>query len=193
MSSSYGDISNSTRNPNDLPLCKKTYTVYHYNYGRDYAMALENHDHQIESVLNWVDGRDITPASQWPNLLFWGKFVGRDQYNKILPPVSACGWTHSPPNTEKDYDWYNKTAISSDCEDWKPDRTGQKKLVNCETWTGNGTCSDGGGGDSFKIWWMQNIPGQNNNLIYNGKKLKNWWDFIGDFDRAMKTGKSLVY
>lgn len=193
MASVYGDISNSNRDPNDLPICQKTYTVYHYNYGRELGMALEDHGHQIEHILNWVDGRDTTPANQWPNLLYWGKFVGRDQYNKILPPVSACGWTHSPPNTEAGYDWYNKTDVLSDCEDWKPDRTGERKLVSCKTWTGNETCSDDGGGNSFKVWWMQNTPGKGNNLIYNDRPFRNWWDFIGDFDLAMQLGKSLTY
>jgi hypothetical protein len=32
MSSLFGDISNSNRDPRDLPVLGKTYTVYHYNY-----------------------------------------------------------------------------------------------------------------------------------------------------------------
>ncbi|BCX15656.1 MAG: hypothetical protein KatS3mg097_548 [Candidatus Parcubacteria bacterium] len=193
FSSIYGDISNSNRDPNDLPVCKKSYTVYTYNYGREYATALENHGHQIEHILNWIDGRDITPNDQWDKLLFWGKFVGRNFENKILPPVSACGWIHSPPNTEKDYHWYEKTQVFSDCEDWNPNRTGKKKPVNCVTWTGNSECKDDGGGEMFKIWWMQNIPGYKNELYYNNIKLRNWWEFIGDFDEALKIGKSLTY
>lgn len=193
FASSYGDISNSNRDPSDLPVCLKTYTVYFYNYGRELGMALENHCHQIEHILNWVDSRDVTPADQWNTLLFWGNFVGRDKDNHVLLPVSGCGWTHSPPNTEVDYDWYNPIEVLSDCEDWKPDRTGERKLVTCKTWTGNESCIDDGGGNSFKIWWMQNIPGKDSNLFYEGKKLKNWWNFIGDFDQAMEVGKSLTY
>lgn len=192
MASPLRDISNSNRDPNDLPICQKTYTVYHYNYGRELGIALENHFHQIEHILNWIDGRDATPANQWSTLLFWGKFVGRDQYNKILPPVSGCGWAHSPPNTALDYDWYNKAEVLSDCEDWKPDRTGERRLLSCKTWAQE-TCLDDGGGNSFKVWWMQNLPGKNNNLVYNGKRLRNWWDFIGDFDKAARTGKNLMY
>jgi hypothetical protein len=40
---------------------------------------------------------------------------------------------------------------------------------------------------------MQNIPGKDNGLVYNGKQLKNWWDFIGNFDQAIQAGKSLTY
>ena len=52
--------------------------------------------HQIEAVLNWVDGRDRTPPEQWSELLFWGKFVGSDRSLKIVRP--GCGWAHYPPN-----------------------------------------------------------------------------------------------
>lgn len=173
----------------DLPKCKKSYTVYDFNYGRSVAMALENHTHQIEHVLNYIDGRDTTLQENWSSLLFWGKFVGSDKSHKIISP--GCGWTHFPPNGEKDYDWYNEKQMLSDCENWKPDSTGEKKLINCHTWAGSVCEYDEG--LSFKIWWMQNIPGKNNNLIYEGKKLKNWWEFIGNFDQAMQDGKSLTY
>jgi len=40
---------------------------------------------------------------------------------------------------------------------------------------------------------MQNIPGAGNPLFHNGKKLRNWWQFIGDFDAAMGQERSFVY
>ena len=89
MAGPFGDISNSNRDPHDLPVLKKTYTVYHYNYQRGASEAVEDHMHQIEAVLNFVDGRDRTPPQQWPTLLFWGKFVGSDRTNKIVHP--GCG------------------------------------------------------------------------------------------------------
>ena len=61
--------------------------------------------------------------------------------------------------------------------------------VNCQSWSGTTDChstdpfQDGDVG--FKIWWMQNIPGQNNGIVYNGKPVKNWWTFVGDFDTAI--------
>jgi hypothetical protein len=181
MASPFGDISNSNRDPNDLPVLKNTYTVYHYNYQRGPSEATENHMHQLEHVVNYVDGRDRTPPDQWADLLFWGKFVGSEKSHKIVRP--GCGWSHYPPNAERDYDWGNKRFVESDIEDWKPDGTGKKQPINCDKW----------GGHSLKwfVYWMQNIPGADNGLTYNGKPLENWWRFIADFDGAMKAKAKL--
>ncbi len=51
MASPFGAISNSNRDPNDLPVLKSTYTVYHYNYQRGASEAVEDHMHQFEAVL----------------------------------------------------------------------------------------------------------------------------------------------
>jgi hypothetical protein len=139
--------------------------------------------HQIEHVLNYVDGRDITPFDEWGSLLFWGNFVGSDITHTIVKP--GCGWTHYPPNGETDYDWMNRSFVESDCEDWKPDGTGETQVFNCEKWKCDSV--------RFFEWWMQNVPGRGNDLYFDGRKLKNWWSFIGDFDAAMMSGKSLVW
>ncbi|MFQ5577794.1 MAG: hypothetical protein ACE5G8_12500, partial [Anaerolineae bacterium] len=73
MAGPYGDISNSNRDPRDLPVLDKTYTVYHYNYGRGPSEAIEDHIHQIEAVLRHIDPH-----------LFWNKFVGK-------PGEGRCG------------------------------------------------------------------------------------------------------
>ena len=192
----YGDISNSHRS-NDLPICKNTYTVFEYNYGRELGLLLENHGHHIEALLNYIDGR--RERENWTELLFWGRFVGSDRTHEIINP--GCGWIHYTPNSEADYEWYNEKEVLSDCEDWKPDGSGKKTLVNCKTWEDafiypdrynvGGLCYiDEGVG--FKVWWMQNIPGLDNGLRYENKELRNWWEFIGDFDTAIKKGKNLV-
>jgi hypothetical protein len=128
-----------------------------------------------------VDGRERTPPEKWAELLFWGKFVGSDRTHKIVRP--GCGWAHYPPNAEKDYDWANKRFVSTDIEDWKPDGTGKRQRINCDRWDGNSL--------KWFVYWMQNIPGANNRLTYKGKKLANWWVFIGDFDQAMQRGTKL--
>jgi hypothetical protein len=179
----------------DLPLCQKTYTVYDYNYGRELGEALEDHTHHIEHVLNWIEDRNSTPGDQWQNLLFWGKFVGSDVSHRIINP--GCGWTHYPPNGAHDYDWYNENPVQSDCEDWEPDGTGEQVSVSCHTWSEGLGCSNTldpfkDGKVGFLVWWMQNIPGKDNSLIYDGSELRNWWHFIGDFDAAMVLGKSLT-
>ena len=76
MASPFGDVSNSNRDPNDLPVLKSTYTVYHYNYQRGASEAVEDHIHQIEAVLNHVDGRDRTPHDKWEQLLVLGQVRG---------------------------------------------------------------------------------------------------------------------
>jgi hypothetical protein len=182
LASRFGDVSNSDRDAKDLPVLKRTYTVYHYNYQRGTSEAVEDHLHQIEAILNHVDGRDRTPADQWPQLLFWGHFVGSDKTMKIVRP--GCGWAHYPPNAERDYDWANPRYVETDMDDWKPDGSGPKTRLNSERW----------GGNSLKwfVYWMQHLPGPNNGLNFQGKPLRNWWVFIGDYDQAQEQGWSLV-
>jgi hypothetical protein len=166
MAGPYGDISNSDRDPHDLPVLKRTYTVYHYNYQRGASEAVEDHIHQIEAVLNTVD-----------HDLFWNKFVGK-------PGEGRCGWAHYPPNAKHDYDWANRDYVLTDIEDWRPEGGGQKQRMNCTRWNGDSL--------TWFIYWMQNLPGANNGLTYRGRPLTNWWTFIGDFDRAMAARLGLV-
>ena len=166
MAGPYGDISNSDRDPMDLPVLSQTYTVYHYNYERGASEAVENHMHQIESVLRHID-----------HGLFWDRFVGR-------PGAWRCGWAHYPPNGEHDYDWANPKSVWTDIEDWTPDGTGEKKQIDCTRWNGDSL--------TWFIYWMQNLPGANNGLTYRGRPLINWWAFIGDFDSLMAAGLGLV-
>ncbi|GAB4369197.1 MAG: hypothetical protein Kow0042_10770 [Calditrichia bacterium] len=182
MAGPFGDVSNSNRDPNDLPIYRYTYTFYHYNYQRGLSEAVEDHMHQIEAVLNYVDGRDTTEKDEWDRLLFWGRFVGSDKSHKIIRP--GCGWAHYPPNGENDYDWANKNFVLTDIEDWKPDGSGTKKKMNCERWNCYSLY--------WFIFWMQSLPGKDNGLNYNGKPLTNWWIFIGDWDTAMREKLNLV-
>ena len=166
MAGPYGDLSNSDRDPTDLPVLSRTYTVYHYNYQRGPSEAVEDHVHQIESVLREIDHH-----------LFWETFVGK-------PGAWRCGWAHYPPNGERDYDWANPTYVWTDIEDWTPEGSGQKQRINHTRWNGDSL--------AWFIYWMQNLPGANHGLTYRGRPLTNWWAFIGDFDRAMAAGLGLV-
>ena len=84
----------------------------------------------------------------------------------------------------RDYDWANSNFIESDIEDWTPEGTGRKKHINCDRWSRDSL--------TWFIYWMQNLPGANNGLTYRGRRLINWWTFIGDFDGAMAAGLDLV-
>ncbi|MDA1028568.1 MAG: hypothetical protein O3B41_05890 [Bacteroidetes bacterium] len=177
MSSPYGDISNSDRSLDDLPVLDKTYTLFHYNYQRGAAEAVENHLHQFEAVLNAVDGRDDAAPEEWPNLLFWGKFVGSDTTHHLLDPRRA-GWSHYPPNAESDYQWDNSTAVSSDIEDWRPDGSGSFQQIECSRWK----CDHLG----WFVYWMQNMPGHGNTLTYGDFRLRNWWTFLTQYDKSQR-------
>jgi hypothetical protein len=158
MAGPHGDVSNSDRDPFDLPVCRKTYTVYHYNYERDTSEAVHNHIHQIEAVMRQHGGA------------LWQTFEGR-------PGAWRCGNCHFPPNGRRDYDWQNKEFVDSDIEDWKPEGFGRKQRLNCDRWDG----------DSLKwfIYWMRSIPGRDNGLTFEGKRLTNWWIWMGDYDAAI--------
>lgn len=176
MSSPSGDVSNSDRDEKDLPVFKRTYTVYHYNYGRALGEMLENHMHQLEHLLNHIDGRDTAPPEKWPDLLFWGKFVGSDYSHKIVTTPARCGWTHYAPNSEKDYDWTNPRYVETDIEDWRPEGFGKTQRMNADRWDRDPI--------KWRIYWMQAIPGQGHNLSYKGKKLRDWWSFVVHWDKA---------
>jgi hypothetical protein len=182
MSSPYGDISNSDRDPTDLPILETTYTIYHYNYQRGAAETVENHMHQLEAILNFADGRDAASAEDWPELLFWGHFVGSDSTHRLLDPRRA-GWSHYPPNAERDYEWANPEPVFSDIEDWNPDQFGTEQEIECSRWD----CDHLG----WFIYWMQNIPGANNDLTYQNRPLRNWWSFVGQYDKSKSEGWKL--
>ena len=62
-----GDISNSDRDPNDLPVFAHTWTMYGINIRRSQAEALHNVGHQMEAIHNTrvvqTDIEDWTPAN----------------------------------------------------------------------------------------------------------------------------------
>ncbi len=165
MASIHGNVSNSARDPFDLPVLKHTYTVYHYNYERDASMAVHNHLHQIEAVMRQHGGE------------LWQTFEGK-------PGAWRCGNCHFPVNGKRDYDYANKEYVLSDIEDWKPEGFGEKKRINCARWEADDM--------KWYIYWMQAIPGKDNGLTYRGRPLSNWWEFIGDYDQAVLRKRKLT-
>jgi hypothetical protein len=165
MASPHGDISNSDRDAADLPILKKTYVVYHYNYERGTSEAVHNHIHQIESVMRHHGGR------------LWRTFEGRRG-------AWRAGNCHFPPNAEKDYDWNNKRFVDSDIEDWRPEGFGRMQKLNSDKWDGDGL--------KWFIYWMRSIPGMDNGLTLQGRPLTNWWIYMGDYDAAIRHKVGLV-
>lgn len=179
-----GDISNSERRNDDLPIYNKSYVVYNYNYGRTQAEAVHNHGHQLEAILSYINERQTGNTS-----LFWEKFVGQSGGNFI---TGRCGWTHMPPNTTEHYEYQNYSLVQSDIEDWTPTNTGQKKYVNASTW-GNinyqwpfSFVPDQQVESHWYIYWFQNMPGHGAVIKYSGLYyMTNWWKFTADWDTCI--------
>lgn len=178
MAGPYGDISNSPRY-NDMPVCKKTYRVYTFNYGRGSAEAMESWGHQLEAELKAVD------------ISLFSKFQGPN-YPQTLNVVGRCGSVHNPPNARNEYDRANNIGQRSDCLDWNPNSFGSISNISCANWG----CDNKGDNDNptlnYMIWNWQNLPGRNNTKTYLGKSLRNWWDVHGDFDNVMGSSRRLT-
>ena len=185
-----GDISNSYRFNDDLPVYDRTYVLYNYNFSRSQAEAVHNHGHQLEAILSHVNQLQDGNTS-----LFWDKFCGRNTNGTFQQ--GRCGNTHFPPNASADYDYTNTTLVLSDCEDWKPDGSGVKKSVNSQTWGGlpyawpTGTSIPQRTESQYYIYWMQNMPGHRNGIRMGDRVMRNWWEFTADWDRAIREARGL--
>jgi hypothetical protein len=180
MSSPTGDVSNSYRMTNDLPIYNKTYVVYGYNLETGAANNIHNRGHQIEAELSYLDSK------------FWGNYSNQtDGY----ADSTHIGCTHKPPNTTIDYDWNNKTLTLSDIEDWKP-TGGTKKLINSDRWinikynvpsVNYVKYEEGDPQYKWLLYWMQSMPGYNNGIT----GVNDWWDMFYNWDDATRNGKKL--
>lgn len=185
-----GDISNSSRFSDDLPVFNHTYTVYGYNYGRTQAEAVHNHGHQLEAILSHVDYG-----------LFWNEFAGLNATNDGWL-TGRSGWTHMPPNTTTHYDYLNNTLVESDIADWRPGG-GRRTPVSRSTWASvpYGWPVSRAPDESqifqrdesqWYIYWMQSMPGRDNGIPHGTGELTNWWRFTGDWDGAIAEGYGLT-
>ncbi len=186
-----GDISNSYRFPDDLYIFDHTYVVYGQNFRRSQAEVVHNHGHQLESIYKYVAENQDGNIS-----MFVQKFSGWGDNNYTIPPLGRAGDTHHPPNTEADYDYLNTALVESDIEDWKP-FGGTTKLVNVDTW-GNLNYNWPGAPEfsqrieaQWYIYWMQNMPGHNNNIPYDPFYMTNWWEFTADWDSSINNNLGL--
>ena len=189
-----GDISNSNRDNADLPVYNSTYTVYGQNIWRTQAEAVHNHGHQLEAILSHVNHLHYGNTD-----LFWQQFVGQDEGGNFI--TGRAGWTHMPPNTTKHYDYTGtRTLVESDIEDWTPDNTGSRKLVNVDTYSDltypwpdpNPAEIPQRVESQWYIYWMQSMPGYENRIRHGNKNITNWWVFTADWDTAISSQMGLV-
>ena len=205
-SPSSGDVSNLFYEPgynlnseyenNDLPVYEKTYVVYSHWLHNTYDFTLHVRGHQIERQFSALES----------NFFLFGKFkgfeIGPDGRHR------GCGTVHYPVNATSDYQYDNRHYVMSDIEDWKPDGTGQQKPINSDSWKKDilintsfptsyykqatdrsviGNDPQGG----WMIYWFKSIPGYQNELEIEGRKLKNWWDTFYDWDYHFQNDKKL--
>lgn len=219
MSSKYGDVSNSTHDEvlspqYRMPICNNSYVLYNFTYTPDANPGnnLHNRMHQLENIIPFAEGKDRYPlnSDNTKDGIFWGNFAdftyisfsvlfGRlvnSDGSKISGYKSACGNGHWPPNWTSMTEKYNTAGDTQEyhydlnkvnqfsCEDWHPDRSKAKFITaSCERWG----CTDIG----FYKWYMQNMPGYNNGIVYQGKKMRNWWEAMYDFNAFIDKGRSL--
>jgi hypothetical protein len=171
-----------------LPQYKKTYVLYNQNGRRTQAEVVHAHGHQLERILRHVNAYD--PDTN----LFVERFEGHDSSGKFSR--GRCGNTHFPPNGEKDYDYENMHPFPSDCEDWLPSG-GPTKPISAATWAAipyqwpdsnvpQKTESQ------YYIYWMQAMPGINNQIRHSGLVMSNWWQFTADWDSTSQAGLGLM-
>ena len=185
-----GDISNSYRLQNDLPIFNRTYVMYGFNGWRGVPEDLHNRGHQLESQLSYID-----------NNTWWNKFA----------KTGRSGWTHMPFNTTKHYDYDKDSLVSTDIMTWKPSG-GTFINLNKHSWINKtylfesqiGGMSSNSAGLSgtvnyntdpqvkWFIFWWQSVPGYNNGIIDGTTKVNNWWDIFYNWDDAIKNKTKLV-
>ena len=158
--------------PTTTTMNQKLLVVMGLNYERQMSLALESYGHRFESVMWNLYGRwekDATPPNNWE--LF-------TRYNKTHPGEAHVGNIHFPPNGENDYDWINKTVVSTHAGAWQnyPDiPLEMSRQVDCSEWE----CSHLG----YMTWWFSHIPhfaGINQKDGY----LNNWWHYVVNWEEA---------
>jgi len=156
-----------TNGPILTSVCDKTIVIYGLTYTRGLSEALESYGHHLETVFRQFR----------PEYAFWADEAQKTGWFPAVTRGDSCGTDHEPPNARWEYDRSNDADYQSDCRNWKPDGTGVKETLNCNTWG----CS----GEGWLKWWMQNMPGLGNTLVgTNGQKIPNWWVYIGDPDNC---------
>ena len=193
-----GDISNSSRFNDDMPIYNTTYVVYTYNYQRSANEAVHNHGHQLEAMLSHAN-----QLQDGNTQLFWDRFVGKQAGVHIS---GRAGWTHMPPNTATHYDYCNLAVVQSDIADWNPNGTGFKTPVSSDTWLNvdypwpdgiyPGQPAECPKREAhWYIYWMQSMPGVFNSIPYQKSAstffMTNWWRFTAEWDESVTAGLGL--
>jgi hypothetical protein len=167
-----------------------------FNFDRGEAEELESwaHSAEISFLLYASAGTQACDVSKPGNYGDWGNFpqsecggIGYSAINgfMVLPEsangnIGVCGDVHFPPNVPAShayalpnpyaYDYDNPDTYPSRCTDWQWNTLTNTVPISAGVW---GYTEVG-----YLTWWMQNVPGLNNNLHGRTGVLRpNWWDF----------------
>lgn len=142
---------------------ERRFVIMGFNYERGVGEMLENFGHRTESIL-----REVYRKKQGDENL-WEKFIRHEKNN---PGRAEVGWMHYAPNSERDYDWGNKTKVLSRWKTWRnfPELSGEAEICDCSDW---------GDGDIrlHHQWWFRLLP------HVSGKTQgisNNWWQYTVD-------------
>jgi hypothetical protein len=156
------------------------------NFDRGDGEGLESWGHSAEyswllPVSSGGQACDVAVPSGYNDWGVQGECIG--QYDAVLGfmarpntdngGIGVCGDVHSPPNIPVgwpiNYDYYETQTYPSHCTDWQWGVTNTVP-ISCTTWG----CTQVG----YLVWWMQNVPGLNNNSRDRFGDLRpNWWNF----------------
>lgn len=115
-----------------------------------------------------------------------------------------CGSIHVPPNVPltgsiyAGYQYLNTNVVNTSCTSWSPDQSspGAATQVSSSTWLSYWNRiapivpstllgvpdEESRAAAGHTLWWLQNMPGENNGLTNQGRPLPNWWDLVMDLD-----------
>lgn len=153
---------------------EKLLVVMGLNYERKMSLALESYGHRFESVMWHLYGRWDKDAASPNN---WEKYT---RFEKTHPGLANIGNIHFPPNGDHDYDWINKTPVTTCADGWDyyPDiKSDMTKTVDCSEWQ----CSHEG----YMSWWFSHIPHFQGINAADGH-LNNWWRYVTNYEEALK-------
>ncbi len=194
MHSRYGDVSNSWPKEEDvepefqMPKCANSYVMYNFVYQvtGDISNTIHNRLHQIENVIFYAEeDHDYPPTdANVIGSVFWDDFSVYGERGSLPGYKASCGNTHRPPNTNSEYVYNSGEDRWNNCATWHPDDTQTDYVLgDCNQWNCTAT--------GFYKWYMQNMPGYNNGIVFNGQYMRNWWEAMADFNAFIDGGHSL--
>lgn len=181
----------------DVPNCGSTVATFNFRFDLDEGYPLHTYGHRVEdaflrynvsgsSTCDFITASGPAPAHYSGNINdpncsgskqpsdFLG-FIARPMSSNYFVPV--CGDVHFPPNIfppwspSNEYQYNSSTYVDSRCPNWQWDINGPEYYINSNIWSGSQR--------GYLIWWMQQIPGnENTTSSRTGAPQPNWWQYL---------------